>query len=126
MPNSVSLSDTSAPILRQIGYDFARLRELTDDDVVTVFSAHVQARKLLVTQLVTDLGDAVVADRVLTHARQLPCDKQRKRRALFADAVEANRKPKPRLLAAHIAYALDIEYVLAVELQRRARPTSVN
>ncbi|MEZ5957760.1 MAG: hypothetical protein R3C27_11185 [Hyphomonadaceae bacterium] len=126
MTDTFALQDVVGPILTAIGYDFARLRELSDDAIATVHNAQLLANFALVAQLVDRVGDKEVAERMIVHARHLSPEKARKRRDILEVIMSEGRLPTPRLMAAHIALGLDIQTALAAEVERRMTGAPMN
>jgi hypothetical protein len=126
MTDTFALGDVVGPILTTIGYDFARLRELTDDEIAAVHNAQVLANFALTAQLVERVGDRVVAERMIVHARHLSPEKAKQRRDILEVVTNEGRMPTPRLIAAHIALGLDIQVALAAEVERRMTGAPMN
>lgn len=126
MTDPFSLDDVVGPILQTIGYDFKRLADLSNDDVARVHNAQVLASYALVGQLVQMVGDKGAAERMIVEARGLSPELARKRRDILQVVMSKGRKPTPRLMAAHIALALDIQTALASEVERRMTGAPIN
>jgi hypothetical protein len=126
MTDQLTLDDVVGPIMQTIGYDFKRLRELSDDDVARVHNAQVLANYALTGQFVQMVGDKAVAERMIVHARGLSVERAKKRRDVLQAVMGEGRKPTPNLIAAHIALGLDIQTALASEVELRMTGAAIN
>lgn len=115
----MTFGEIAHSILAPIGYDPARYRELSDDDLRTLHNAQRGANLVLIDRLAEVVGGLDVAYRFVEVAGKLARETRARFCEEFAELPEG-APLRPGLFAAHISAGLGMEEMLALELERRA------
>lgn len=115
----MNFGEIAHSILAPIGYDPARYRELSDDDLRTLHHAQRGANLVLIERLAEVVGGLDVARRFVEVAGKLTRETRARFCKDFGDQPEG-APLRPGLFAAHISAGLGMEEMLALEIERRA------